>query len=115
MAEDIETKRGDPKDGEEWPEINLATLPIRVPNDIINSLLRKELIKNSCRNRGYILDGFPRTYEDAQHCFLNRPVKYNEDGEIEEELEEGQKKSFEGYIVDEEIVPKSCILLTGSD
>ena len=42
---------------------------------------------------------------------MNRPVKYNEDGEIEEqeeeELEEGQKKSFEGYIVDEEIVPKS--------
>jgi len=50
---------------------------------------------------------------------LNRPVKYNEDGDIEEqeeeELEEGQKKSFEGYIVDEEIVPKSCIMLTGSD
>jgi hypothetical protein len=36
MAEDIETKRGDPADGEEWPEINLATLPIRVPEDIIH-------------------------------------------------------------------------------
>lgn len=50
---------------------------------------------------------------------MNRPVKYNEDGEVEEveeeELEEGQKKSFEGYVVDEAIMPKSCIVLTGSD
>lgn len=65
------------------------------------------------------MDGFPRSFEDAQHCFLNRPIKYNEDGEIEEveeeELEEGQKKSFEGYVVDEAIVPKSCIVLTGND
>lgn len=65
MAEDIESKRGDPPDGEEWPEINLATLPIRVPAKIIYQLLRKELVKNACRNRGYILDGFPRSYEDA--------------------------------------------------
>lgn len=84
MAEEIEAKRGDPPEGEEWPEINLATLPIRVPDDIIYKLLRLELIKNSCRNRGYILDGFPRTYKDAQYCFLNRPIKYNEEGEIEE-------------------------------
>lgn len=119
MAEEIETKRGDPPDGEEWPEINQATLPIRVPEDIVYKLLREELIKNACRNRGYILDGYPRTFEDAQHCFLNRPIKYNEDGEVEEqeeeELEEGQKKNFDGYIVDEAIVPKSCIVLTGSD
>lgn len=119
MAEDIETKRGDPADGEEWPEINLAELPIRVPEDIVYKLLRIELTKNACRNRGYILDGYPRTFKDAQHCFLNRPIKYNEDGEIEEpeeeELEEGQEKNFDGYIVDEAIVPKSCIVLTGSD
>lgn len=35
MAEEIELKRGDPPDGEEWPEINLASLPIRVPEEII--------------------------------------------------------------------------------
>ena len=88
MAEEIEAKRGDPPDGEEWPEINLATLPIRVPSDIIYKLLRLELTKNAYRNRGYILDGYPRTYKDAQYCFLNRPVKYNEDGEVEEQEEE---------------------------
>lgn len=40
MSEEIETKRGDAPDGEEWPEINQATLPIRVPEDIIHKLLR---------------------------------------------------------------------------
>jgi adenylate kinase len=119
MAEEIESKRGDPPDGEEWPEINLATLPIRVPEEIIQTLLRQELTKNACRNRGYILDGYPRTFKDAQYCFLNRPVKYNEEGEIEEEpeeeLEEGQEKNFDGYIVDESIIPKSCIVLHGKD
>lgn len=66
MVEEIEAKRGDPPAGmDEWPEINLATLPIRVPDEIIYKLLRMELIKNACRNRGYILDGYPRTYKDA--------------------------------------------------
>jgi len=120
MTEEIETKRGDPPDGEEWPEINQATLPIRVPGDIIHKLLRQELVKNACRNRGYILDGYPRTFEDAQHCFLNKPIKYDEEtGDVidddEDDLEEGQKKNFDGYLVDQAIVPKSCIVLTGND
>ncbi len=40
MAEEIKAKRGDPQDGEECPEINLATLPMRVLSDIIYKLLR---------------------------------------------------------------------------
>lgn len=43
MAEDIEAKRDGvppPNGAEEWPEINLAELPIRVPEDIIYTLLR---------------------------------------------------------------------------
>lgn len=40
MEADISEKRGEPADGEEWPEINLATLPIRVPEEIIYKLLQ---------------------------------------------------------------------------
>lgn len=66
------------------------------------------------------MDGYPRTFEDAQHCFLNKPVKYDEDGILieddeDEPLEEGQKKNFDGYLIDQAIVPKSCIVLTGND
>lgn len=123
MVEVIEGKRGDtpPPDGlEEWPEIDKDILPIRVPDDIIYKLLRQELIENACRNRGYVLDGFPRTYDDAQHSFLYKPIKRDpETGDIieeeEEELEPGQKKDFTGYVLDTKIAPKSCIVLTGSD
>lgn len=123
MAEEIETKRGDaPEDMPDgWPEIDLMGLPIRVPDAIIQKLMREELVKNSCRNRGYILDGYPRTFDDAQYCFLNKPIKYDEEtgdvieDEEEEELEPGQKKNFDGYIIDKAIVPKSCIVLTGND
>mmetsp|Transcript_16040 Transcript_16040/g.27045 ORF Transcript_16040/g.27045 Transcript_16040/m.27045 type:complete len:114 (+) Transcript_16040:1548-1889(+) len=76
--------------------------------------------ENDCRNRGYILDGFPRTYRDCQNVFLIKQKKFDpETGEeIEEEepeLEEGQEKSFEGYIIEPSIVPSSCIVLKQND
>lgn len=119
MAEQIEEKRGDPPEGEEWPPISLETLPIRVPSDIVDRLLKSELTKNACRNRGYVLDGYPRTFKDAQECFLYKPDRFDENGEKieeeEEQLEEGQEKSYEGYAVNDKIVPSNCIVLTGSD
>lgn len=65
-----EEARGDPPEGEEWPEIDRATLPIRVPEDILWKQLTKCLRQNDCRNRGYILDGFPRKYTGSQNIFL---------------------------------------------
>lgn len=48
---------------------------------------------NDCRNRGYILDGYPRSYKGAQNIFLKKVLEYDENGELieeeEEELEEG--------------------------
>jgi len=50
---------------------------------------------------------------------LIRPKKFDEDGnEVEEdepEPEEGEKKSFEGYIPDALIYPSHVILLKGDD
>jgi hypothetical protein len=46
---------------------------------------------------------------------LVKPKKFDENGEEipdeEVELEEGQEKSYEGFIIREEIFPKSVILL----
>lgn len=94
MQAQIEEARGEPPEDTEWPEIDRSTLPIRVPDDILYRLLKKKLLENAFRNRGYVLDGFPRTHKDAKYCFLYRPVKINEEtGEPEEfeeeELEEG--------------------------
>jgi hypothetical protein len=120
MQASIEEARGDPPEDTEWPEIDRTTLPIRVPDDILYRLLKKKLLENAFRNRGYILDGFPRTHKDAKYCFLYRPVKINEEtGEPEEyeeeELEEGQEKTFDGYVQDPQIMPASCIVLKGDD
>jgi len=108
-------------DGEEWPEIDRDGLNIRVPDDIVYNLLKLRLNENDCRNRGYILDGFPRTYEDCQHIFLVKTKKINpETGEEEEEedepeLEEGQKKSFKDYVIDSSISASSCIVFKQDD
>jgi hypothetical protein len=51
--------------------------------------------------------------------FLYKPKKLDENGEEiaedEPELEEGEEKSWDGYIPKEDIFPRSVILLDTSD
>lgn len=62
----IEEERAEMDFGdEEPPEIDREALGIRIPDEIIYKLLRLRLAENDCRNRGYILDGFPRTFKDC--------------------------------------------------
>jgi len=65
---------------EDPPEIDKDSLAIRVPNDIIYKLITMRLKENDCRNRGYILDGFPRSYDDCCNIFLKKPIKLDEEG-----------------------------------
>ena len=89
-------------------------------------ILRNRLAANACRNRGYILDGYPKTYDDACRCFLDRTIRYDEEtgDPIEEEDAESLasddpdyvKRDFTtGYERTESIFPSSCIALTGKD
>ena len=60
--------RGEPIDEdeeEEDPEQIKERFSVRLPNDILYRILRERLNENDCRNRGYILEGFPRTFKDA--------------------------------------------------
>ena len=50
-------------DAGDMPEIDRDTLKVRLPDEILFKILKIRLIENDCRNRGYILDGFPRTYK----------------------------------------------------
>jgi len=120
IEERINEERADleePEDG--WPEIVITNEEIRVPDELLYKVLKLKLAENACRNRGYILDGYPRTYKDSQNIFLYKPVQYDENGEpIEEEepeLEEGEEPSFDGFVKDNSIFPSSCIVLTGED
>jgi len=59
----IEEER--PETDEEPEEIDRESLKIRLPDSILYRLLKIRLNENACKNRGYILDGYPRTYVDA--------------------------------------------------
>ena len=66
MEEKINEERAElpePEDG--WPEIIIDNSEVRVPDELLWDVLKLKLNENDCRNRGYILDGFPRIYKDA--------------------------------------------------
>lgn len=62
MVAQIEESR--PEDAEP-EEIDREKLAIRLPDDLLYKLLKIRLNENACRNRGYILDGYPRNFKDA--------------------------------------------------
>jgi adenylate kinase len=42
----------------------------RIPTDIINEAVRWRLNQNDCQNRGYVLDGYPHSYDEAFGVFF---------------------------------------------
>ena len=122
--EDVRAAQEEPEDG--WPEIDRDSLSIRVPDKLLDLILRNRLAANACRNRGYILDGYPKTYDDACRSFMDKVIKIDEEtGEpIEDDDAESLasddpdyvKRDFStGYERTESIFPSSCIVLTGKD
>lgn len=122
-------EKEDKKPGE---TLNRDQIKVRLPEKYLYKLMKMKLSENSCRNRGYILDGYPRNFRDAQYVFLKRVFKetVNEDGDVEvEEAEENDeieedtidedgvetKKNFVKYAPDEHLVPDSIILLDGDE
>jgi adenylate kinase len=115
MVAKIEEAR--PETDEEPEEVDRDSLQVRLPDDILFKLLQERLNENACRNRGYVLDGFPRTYNNAQYIFLKWEIKKDEDdNDIEApELGEDEVQTFKGYVVDKSIFPSSVIVLEGDD
>ena len=65
MAEEYDAKKKDGDEDFDPESVNRETLQIRIPDEILYKLLADHLRRNACRNRGYILDGYPRTFKDA--------------------------------------------------
>lgn len=119
VAQIEEARQAQGDDAGEPEEIDREKLSVRLPDEILFKILRIRLTENDCRNRGYILDGFPKNYKQAQEVFLYRPKKLDENGEEivedEPELEEGEEKSYDGFVIREDIFPKSFILLDAKE
>jgi adenylate kinase family enzyme len=41
----------------------------RIPDDIVYKIIIHKLNENVCKNKGYILDGYPRNIHDSQNIF----------------------------------------------
>ncbi len=50
-------------DAGEPEEIDREKLFVRLSDELLFKILRKRLTENDCRNRGYILDGFPKNFK----------------------------------------------------
>ena len=51
--------------------------PYELPKKLLLKVMQKILRKNECINRGYVLDGFPRSYKECKLIFdsiLNRKI-----------------------------------------
>lgn len=59
----------------------------RFPDELMNEAVRWRLNQNDCQNRGYVLDGYPYSYDQASGVFVIKPkrpekkVVIGEDGE----------------------------------
>lgn len=104
-----------PEDDDEI-ELDPKDMKVKVPNKFLYNILQKRLKENDARNRGYVLDGFPRTHEDAQNCFLKKPIVRDEDGVIQDDEEdEDEKIDFSKWLKIDDIIPSSSIVIDGND
>lgn len=52
------------------PELDRNTIKVRLPDDILVRLLKLQINSSACKNKGFILDSYPRTLNDAKNIFL---------------------------------------------
>ena len=55
------------------PELDRATIKVRLPDDIMFVLFKMRVESSACRNKGFILDGYPKCWADAQALFMIKP------------------------------------------
>lgn len=80
-----------------------AKIVPRINEEFLNRILKNKLKENIYRNRGYILDGYPRSYKDAREIFMEK-----KEGE---EITEEDKNPEEKMLVLKEILPNNIISL----
>eukprot|EP00742_Colponemidia_sp_Colp-10_P000791 GILJ01000857.1.p1 GENE.GILJ01000857.1~~GILJ01000857.1.p1 ORF type:complete len:699 (-),score=133.23 GILJ01000857.1:66-2090(-) len=96
----------------------------RIPDELLIRIFQWRLKDNVCRNRGYVLDGYPRTHNDAKVLFTQvqpEPIPGSDsDLEDEEEAEEVPEDEEDGVKEKKDEVnfvalPNHVILLKASD
>ncbi|KAM4664821.1 adenylate kinase 7 [Discoglossus pictus] len=94
---------------ENWQEMldsvkeNMEQNEGRLDDSYVIKFMKEKLKSMPCQNQGYVLDGYPKTYEQAKELF-----------NLEEEEEEEESRSKEPHF-DKTITPEFVISLDASD
>lgn len=95
------------------PDFDRANCNPRLTDDILADLVKIQLNSAACMNKGFILDGFPRSQDDAKNIFMNKIVKEVAEGEPAEGEEE-KEPEYE-LVKNEKILPQYSIILEADD
>ena len=79
-------------------------------SELMSEAFRWRLSQTDCQNRGYVLDGYPKSYQQAQEVFVVTPVRPVKEkpkaAEGEEAEEEAEAAPAEGEEENEEELAK---------
>lgn len=78
----------------------------RLGPKILAKIVRRKLLSASCRNKGYVLDGFPRTAQEASALFELKTEGEEEEPPAPADDEEGEEKkiNFDPLVVAQFVV-----------
>ena len=66
IVADYEKTRNKKKD----PELDRAAIKTRLPEEFLHRIIKMHMDTAACKNKGFILDGYPKSYSDAKAIFL---------------------------------------------
>lgn len=100
-------------------ELSRDEIVVRLSDQHTHTLTKVKLFENSIRNKGFILDGFPKSYTDCYHAFYNKMIDPDQSIgniiEIHDYEENNQPADWKNnYELDSSILPKIFIHLTGT-
>ena len=90
------------------PELDRATVKVRLPDEMLYKIVRMHMNTAACKNKGFIVDGYPRTQADAKAIFFDKVEEV-------EGQEPNPEDQFPGYTINTEVLPQYVIVFQGDD
>lgn len=81
------------------PPIDRSNFIVRIPDEQVYKVFKRYINENIYRNRGYILDGYPRSYEDAKGIWFDLDESKPED-------------ALDRFTLNKEILPNNIIKIS---
>jgi adenylate kinase len=78
------------------PELDRSQVKVRLPDEMLHKIVRSQLNTAACKNKGFILDGYPRTQTDGKAIFFEKQ---------DEGVDQNPDDAFTGYTINTELLP----------